>query len=139
MRIIYFINQYHNKILHNQLKSKTKNLIKQIQQNDKSIPVFPEFNYKQFIESIKYFIKNITRNKEIQAVLLDAYENYSIDKELESILDKNKEAISVEDDTIVFKIKDEEVDEAVNYLDNLKIGDESLESLCDKTSWDQSK
>ena len=137
LRIMYFINQYHNKILHNQLKSKTKKLIKQIQQNDKSFRVFPEFNYKQFIESIKYFIKNITSNKEIQAVLFDAYENYSIDKDLESILDKKSEAISLEDNTIVFKIKDNEVDEAVNYLNNLKIGGESLESLCDKTSWDK--
>ena len=136
---MYFINQYHNKIIHNQLKSKTKKLIKQIQQKDNSFPVFPEFNYKQFIESIKYFIKNITSNKEIQAVLYDAYENYSIDRELESILDKNKEAISLENDTIIFKIKDEEVEEAIDYLDNLTIGEETLESLCDKTSWDKSK
>ena len=136
---MYFINQYHNKIIHNQLKSKTKKFIKQIQQKDNSFPVFPEFNYKQFIESIKYFIKNITSNKEIQAVLYDAYENYSIDRELESILDKNKEAISLENDTIIFKIKDEEVEEAIDYLDNLTIGEETLESLCDKTSWDKSK
>ena len=91
LRIIHFINQYHNKILHNQIKSKTKKLIKEIQKKNKDFPVFPDFNYKQFLESIKYFIENIESNKEIQAVLYDAYENYITDKDLVSILDaKNR-------------------------------------------------
>ena len=82
LRIIHFINQYHNKILHNQIKSKTKKLIKEIQKKNKDFPVFQDFNYKQFMESIKYFIEDISSNKGVQAVLYDAYENYIADKEL---------------------------------------------------------
>ena len=80
--IMHFINQYHNKILHNQIKSKTKKLIKEIQKKNKDFPVFQDFNYKQFMESIKYFIEDISSNKGVQAVLYDVYENYITDKEL---------------------------------------------------------
>ena len=82
LRIIHFINQYHNKILHNQIKSKTKKLIKEIQKKNKDLSVFQDFNYKQFMESIKYFIEDISSNKGVQAVLYDVYENYITDKEL---------------------------------------------------------
>ena len=136
--IMHFINQYHNKILHNQIKSKTKKIIKEIQKKNKDFPVFPEFNYKQFMESIKYFIENISSNKEIQAVLYDAYETYVTDKDLGPILEANKKAISLENQIVVFKIANEEIDKAINFLDNLMIGNEKLESLCDHTTWDQS-
>ena len=135
---MHFINQYHNKILHNQIKSKTKKLIKEIQKKNKDFPVFPDFNYKQFMESIKYFIKNISSNIEIQAVLYDAYENYITDKDLGPILEVNKKAISLENQNVVFNIANEEIDKAINFLDNLMIGNEKLESLCDHTTWDQS-
>ena len=90
------------------------------------------------MESIKYFIENISSNKEIQAVLYDAYENYITDKDLGPILEANKKAISLENQTVVFKIANEEIDKAINFLDNQMIGNEKLESLCDHTTWDQS-
>ena len=125
LKILFFVNRYHNKILHRQLKSKTLNLIKEIQKRDKNFRVFPGFNYNQFIESIKYFINNAKNNKEIQAVLYDEYEKYSIDKGLGAIFDSKKEAITLENETILFKIKKEEVDEAINYLNDVTIKDSS--------------
>ena len=139
LKIMYFINKCNNKILHNLFTSQTKSMIKDIQQRDKGFIVFPEFSYKQFMKSMKYFIENSKNNKEIQLALCDAYNTYLIDNGLESILDKNKECISKENDTIIFKIKNEEIDQAINVLNKIIIGDESLESLCDKTTWDQSK
>ena len=63
LRIIHFINQYHNKILHNQIKSKTKKLIKEIQKKDKDFPVFPDFNFKNFwkVSNILLKILQVTK------------------------------------------------------------------------------
>lgn len=138
LKILFFVNRYHNKILHKQLKTKTLKLIKEIQKRDKNFSVFPDFNYNQFIESIKYFIENVQINEEIQAVLYDEYENYSLDKGLGAIFDSKKEVITSENETILFKIKKEEVDEAINYLNSVKIKDSTLEDLCDMTTWDKS-
>ena len=138
LKILFFVNQYHNKILHRQLKTKTLKLIKEIQKRDKNFRVFPDFNYNQFIESIKYFIENVQISEEIQSVLYDEYENYSLDKGLGAIFDSKKEAIKLENETIVFKIKKEEVNEAINYLNDVKIKDSTLEDLCDMTIWDKS-
>ena len=43
----------------------------------------------------------------------------------------------IRNETIVFKIANEDIDEAINYLNILMIGDEKLESLCNHTTWDQ--
>ena len=138
LKILFFVNRYHNKILHKRLKTKTLNLNKDIQKIDKNFLVFPDFNYNQFIESIKYFIENVQINEEIQAVLYDEYENYSLDKGLGAIFDSKKETITSENETILFKIKKEEVDKAINYLNSVKIKDSTLEDLCDMTTWDKS-
>lgn len=55
-----------------------------------------------------------------------------------AIFDSKKEAITSENETILFKIKKEEVDEAINYLNSVKIKDSTLEDLCDMTTWDKS-
>ena len=55
-----------------------------------------------------------------------------------SIFDIIKEAIMLENETILFKITKEEVDEAIDYLNDIKIKDSSLEDLCDMTTWDKS-
>ena len=138
LKILFFVNQYHNKILHRQLKTKTLKLIKEIQKRDKNLLVFPDFNYNQFIECIKYFIENVQISEEIQSILYGEYENYSLDIGLGAIFDSKKEAITLENETILFKIKKEEVDEAINYLNDVKIKDSSLEDLCDITTWDKS-
>ena len=139
LKIMFFVNRYHNKILHKQLKSTTKSLISEVQKKNKDLPsVFPEFNYKQFMVSLKDFIKDFSKNQEIQLALNDVYDNYSKDTELGPIFDKDKEAISLVNKEIEFKIENKEIDEAINFLNNLKIDGETLESLCDKTSWDKS-
>ena len=139
LRIIFFINSYHNKILHRQLELTTKQLVKDIQQNNENYAIFPELNYSQFIESIKYFIENIANNEEVQAILKETYVKYLSDKDLDSIFDEKKEAIFLENDTIKFKINSDEINDAIDCLNNVKIFDDDLETLCNNTSWDQKK
>lgn len=101
--------------------------------------MFPQFNYVQFIDGIKYFIGNISNNEEVQAILNESYEHYSRDKELGSIFDDKIEAISIENGSVVFKMDKSQVDEAINYLNEIKINGDSLETLCYLTTWDKSQ
>ena len=135
LRILFFINSYHNRILHNLLTTKTKKLLESIQRNNKNIAVFPDFNYSQFITSIKYFIENLVDNDEIQAILCESYKFYELDLKLKSIFDKEKEAIILENNRIMFKLEKEELDIAIDFLKDIKINDDNLEKLCDLTSW----
>ena len=129
LRILFFINSYHNRILHNLLTTKTKKLLESIQRNNKNIAVFPDFNYSQFITSIKYFIENLVDNDEIQAILCESYKFYELDLKLKSIFDKEKEAIILENNRIMFKLEKED------FLKDIKINNDNLEKLCDLTSW----
>ena len=76
-------------------------------------------------------------NKKIQAILIEAYNVYSLDKELDSIFDSAKEAISVDDGIITFKINKSEIEIAINYLNQVNIKGKSLEEWCNTTSWDK--
>ena len=135
LRILFFINSYHNRILRNLLTTKTKKLLESIQRNNKNISVFPDFNYSQFITCIKYFIENLVDNDEIQAILCESYKFYELDLKLKSIFDKEKEAIILENNRIMFKLEKEELDIAIDFLKDIKINDDNLEKLCDLTSW----
>lgn len=135
LKTLYFINLYHNNILHRQLKTSTIDLIKNIQKNDKDSAIFPDFDYSQFISSIKYFIENLTSNNVIQEVLKDTYEKYSCDHDLGPIFDEEQIAVTLENQAISFKIEKNELEEAIDIMDKIKIKDDTLENLCNLNSW----
>ena len=132
LKIMFFLNFYHNKILHAEILSSTKEVLNNIQKKDnKHFPIFPEFNYSQFINSFKFFIHNTIKNEEIQAVLNDAYNDYcSKYPTFGAICDKNEQTIYKNGNTIKFKIEEKEIDDAIDFLNNIKIGD-NLEFKCD--------
>ena len=137
LKIAFFLNKYHNKILHRLISSSTENLIKDIQKK-RNLPVFPDFTYKQFLESFEYFIENIANNEEVQAVLKESYNNYMSDTGLGAIKDGSGEAIvKTKEEKIEFNLKNDEFNEVKEFLNGVQINNDNLELLCNLTSWDK--
>ena len=99
--------------------------------DNKPFRVFPEFNYSQFINSFKFFIDDTIKNKKVQAVLNDAYNNYcSKYPNFDTVCDKNEITIFQSDNIIKLKIGKKLIEDAFSFLNNIKIGD-NLEFKCD--------
>ena len=136
LKIAFFLNKYHNKILQIIIIFSWTN--DKGYSEKKALHVFPDFTYRQFLDSFEYFIQNIFNNEEVQVALKESYNNYMSDLGLGTIKDKLGEAIvKNKDEKIEFNLQNDEFNDAKEFLNGIQINNDNLELLCNLTSWDK--
>ena len=65
--MVYFINEYLNKILHKRIKTSTQQMMNDLGKDKENYyKIFPGFDYNQWFESLNYFKTNIISNDQVQ-------------------------------------------------------------------------